>query len=1136
MIPVIFISNFYTALAYFIAGQAGLLLAIPPSNAAAVWPAAGVALAAILISGNRVLPGILVGAILAQTSSYLDADSIEKILSSLSIGSVVATGAVIQAWVGAKLVRRIFFQDKALLKERSIILFCLLAGPVSCLTSASVGITTLWYEGILTSADLALAWSTWWIGDSIGVLVFTPVMLCLFARPRHLWKQRITSVAMPLCILASIAFIAFEFSYRQEMSHVENEFEKNTLQFKNELINRVNIHLESSEDLKNYFDSSGVVSSEEFPRYVRPKLYRYPEILALEWIPLVHHRDREAFEDRIGAEIKVADGKGGRERSPVKDFYYPIEYLEPYIGNENALGFDIRSNPKAVVAVESACSTGKTAVTSGLKLVQETEEQIAVVFYAPVYQKAPTSGEALNCEFLSGLAASVFRLENAIKNIPEKFPELKLSVLLRNDTELLYSDVAAADESHNIPNQFQFTRTYKIAVANQNWEVTFSPGTGFISHYSSWSIWLIIVGGLLIAAISGIGLLMLTGRALQTEEKIQQRTAELNLEIKERKNIATLLAVENKCLEMITHNVSIHEVLDSITTLIEDLIPDTLSSILLLDASGEHLVHGSAPSLPADYTRAIDGVAIGPRVGSCGTAAYLNKQIVVSDIETDPLWSDFKELALGHGLRACWSTPITVENGTKVLGTFALYFKTPKEPDSQSMDLVHRMANIAAITIMRKQSEDQLTFHASHDALTGLVNRREFERRATRLLEAVKRNKEEHALCFMDLDQFKVVNDNCGHPAGDEMLRQITSALQQVVRKSDTLSRMGGDEFSVLMEYCSLEHAYRVATSLHKVIEDFQFLWEGKSFKVGVSIGLVAITEAIPSLTELLKEADAACYMAKELGRNRIHVYNPEDIEIAHRRGEMQWVTRIGQALEEDRFLLYAQAITPLNGDSEEHYELLIRMIDETGELIPPGAFLPAAERYNLIAKIDLWVIKQAFAILVENPAFVQRVNFISINLSGQSLADPNVLDLIKNRLQESGIEGEKVCFEITETAAISNMSMAKQFISTLKQLGCWFALDDFGSGLSSFGYLKNLPVDYLKIDGMFVKDIIDDPIDHAMVKSINEIGQIMGMQTIAEFVENDAIKEKVREIGVNYAQGYGIAKPVLLADLLHSD
>ncbi|MGH8548299.1 MAG: EAL domain-containing protein [Methylococcales bacterium] len=428
---------------------------------------------------------------------------------------------------------------------------------------------------------------------------------------------------------------------------------------------------------------------------------------------------------------------------------------------------------------------------------------------------------------------------------------------------------------------------------------------------------------------------------------------------------------------------------------------------------------------------------------------------------------------------------------------------------------------------------EQLNYQATHDPLTGLINRHEFERRANRLISTFRQDKTEHALCFLDLDQFKVVNDTCGHTAGDEMLRQLGRLLLTIVRKGDTLARLGGDEFGILMEQCSLDQAHRVADLLQKAIQDYPFNWEGRNFRVGVSIGLAAITGGMHNLTELLKQADAACYMAKERGRNRIHVYHPEDVEIAHRHGEMQWVARIYRALEENRFCLVAQPILSLRGKTTHHYELLLRMIDEQGQLTPPGAFLPAAERYNLISNLDRWVIKQTLSLLSQNQKFLNGIHSFSVNLSGQSIADESFLETVLDQFRETKIPGNKICFEITETAAISNLGKADQFISRFKKLGCTFALDDFGSGVSSFGYLKNLPVDYLKIDGMFVRDIVNDPIDYAMVKAINEIGKVMGMQTIAEFVENDEIKGMLKAIGVDYAQGYGIGKPQPLEELL---
>jgi len=431
---------------------------------------------------------------------------------------------------------------------------------------------------------------------------------------------------------------------------------------------------------------------------------------------------------------------------------------------------------------------------------------------------------------------------------------------------------------------------------------------------------------------------------------------------------------------------------------------------------------------------------------------------------------------------------------------------------------------------------EKLSYQASHDALTGLINRREFERRLQRVLKTARIEKTEHALCYMDLDQFKVINDTCGHVAGDELLRQLGAVLQARARKRDTVARLGGDEFGVLMEHCSLEDAERVADTFRSAIEKFRFQWENKAFTIGVSIGLVPITETSESMVHVMSAADSACYAAKDQGRNRILVYRLDDAALSRRHGEMQRVTQINWALGEDRFRLYCQPIIPVaGGDEGAHYELLLRMEDEEGHLVPPGNFLPAAERYNLATKLDRWVVGTGFDWLSRHPGQLESLGVCAINLSGQSLGDEEFLTFMVGQFEKVDIPPEKICFEITETAAIANLATATGFMVKLKELGCKFALDDFGSGLSSFAYLKNLPVDYLKIDGVFVKDIPDDPIDFAMVKSINEIGQLMGIKTIAEFVENDAILEKLRGLGVDYAQGYGIGKPRPLDELLVS-
>jgi diguanylate cyclase (GGDEF)-like protein/PAS domain S-box-containing protein len=849
----------------------------------------------------------------------------------------------------------------------------------------------------------------------------------------------------------------------------------------------------------------------------------------------------------------------------------------------------------------------------------------------------------------------------------------------------------------------------------------------------------------------------------------------------ENRKAEELLKLENEIFQIIYQNLPFKELCYLVISKIEQLLVDVKCSIFLLDKEGKRLWLVAAPSLPAVYVETIDGFEIGPSVGSCGTAAFLNKTIIVPDIENDPLWKDYFELALTYDLKSSYSVPIRATDGS-VIGTFGNYFHTVQEsavnvpliehiaqilggvferekiaaalieseerfalamegasdglwdwkldsnniyysprwrtmlghkiddvhngieafkallhPDDMEKtftlvddytsgrtnkfsiefrmlhkdghyvdilsrgfgvrnsagdvvrlvgthvdiseqkrtsaalatsevrfrtlyddtpamffntskngtiltvnkyganhlgydvndlknknvfeiihkddkriaqvkikqcfempDIVHRWdlrkVHKNGHVIMVRESvrvvndaqgapalfivcediseafrlTEELSYQATHDALTGLVNRSEFERRLQRVIEANQSTSGEHAICYLDLDQFKIINDTCGHLAGDELLRQLSEILLSKVRKRDTLARLGGDEFGVLMEHCDIAQARRVTDSLRATVEEFRFVWQDKKFSIGVSIGLVPISVEIGNVNEVLSAADAACYAAKDAGRNRVHIYSIDDEQVSQHRGEMKWVAKINRALEEDLFVLYYQKIVPVEQSIEhgEHYELLIRMLGKGGDIIPPGAFLPAAERFGLSTKIDHWVVSSAFSWMATHPAKLKKLELCTINLSGQTLGNDEFMEYLINKLDENLVNPNKICFEITETSAVANLTNAIRFINKIREKGCRFALDDFGSGVSSFGYLKNLPVDYLKIDGSFVRDIKTDRIDRAMVKSINEIGQIMGKKTIAEFVENDAILQELKKIGVDYAQGYGIAKP----------
>lgn len=468
---------------------------------------------------------------------------------------------------------------------------------------------------------------------------------------------------------------------------------------------------------------------------------------------------------------------------------------------------------------------------------------------------------------------------------------------------------------------------------------------------------------------------------------------------------------------------------------------------------------------------------------------------------------------------------------TKSGDTFPVHFSaTPISESDQVIGTVVVFRNIAE----EKAVESKLNYLATHDSLTGLINRHEFEIRLEKIIHESHIDHTYHALCYLDLDQFKIVNDTCGHIAGDELLKQLATLLKTNLRQGDTLARLGGDEFGILFPHCEQDKALELAEDIRKTIEDFRFSWESKNFSIGVSIGVVPIKHSTESKQIALSAADAACYMAKDSGRNRIHLYHDQDTDLAQHYGEMRWVTRINEALENNDFELFYQPVVPISdiNKTDIFIEILLR-INNDDTLVPPGAFIPAAERYNLMPAIDRWVIKSTLSWLKKNKDKVHNLGTCSINLSGASIGDKKFLSFITDQLESKNTPIEKICFEITETTAVSNLSQAIHFITKLKSKGCRFALDDFGSGMSSFSYLKSLPVDYLKIDGNFVRNIANDSIDRTMVDAINQVGQVMHIRTIAEYVENQSTLDELMTIGIDYVQGFGISKPIPLQDYI---
>ncbi|MGZ3158617.1 MAG: putative bifunctional diguanylate cyclase/phosphodiesterase, partial [Burkholderiaceae bacterium] len=414
-----------------------------------------------------------------------------------------------------------------------------------------------------------------------------------------------------------------------------------------------------------------------------------------------------------------------------------------------------------------------------------------------------------------------------------------------------------------------------------------------------------------------------------------------------------------------------------------------------------------------------------------------------------------------------------------------------------------------------------------HDALTGLVNRREFEARLTRTLDRAKQGEHGAALLYMDLDQFKIVNDTCGHSAGDELLNTLAQVYWEHVRERDTLARIGGDEFALIIERCSIKEALAVADKILEATRNFRYSCKDRMFQLGVSIGLIPIDASTGNMEEALRQADHACYVAKETGRNRIYVHKSNSTELALRHNDMHWVTRLHDAFQNDQLQLYYQPIVPIEENTDGmHYEILLRLKNGNNDPIRPGKFLPAAERYDVMPSVDRWVLKKSLEWLGENPEHLAGLKMCTINLSRRTLADQTFQKYAADLLDATVVPADKLCFEITENGAIANMQKTISFISALSERGCHFSLDDFGTGMTSFAYLKQLPVDFIKIDGSFIQKMSSSEIDYEMVRFTNDISHMMGRQTIAEYVTDQSILRNLKDLGVDFAQGYLIGKP----------
>jgi len=1192
-------ANLLLALFYFLSGKLVGLLSLPPVGITPLWIPAGIAVSAILIWGYRLLPGAFLGYFLLGLEFYGWTDAM-----SVAMALELGIQSMLLAFMARWLVTRFAGWPSSLVKEARILQFFLLTALIAPLVPTVLTSLAQFFLDKQTFINITNSFFTRWLGTAIGIVIVTPMMLSLFAKPRAQWQPRLVTVCMPMLVLLGLFVVMLDVARDRDNDLNQTRFEANSGLVNSLIENELSYHRALLKSMQAYFQNSQLVTEQEFQLFLQDYVDQEHDIDTVAWLEYVPAGQQAKFEAENAIDIHQLEGAGQQVGAKTTDIpALVVKYIQYQNTERREVYGDLRGLNLCSRAIADLCAAPEAKPS----FVQIVESMSTGSNRGQLIHMLPVTGADQN---LRGYVMHIVHYQALFSHLYQSRASawVEFNITSLNNDRLLFDSQPETQASTPIAAS-AYKAVHVIEHADDTWRIDYSPSRLFMETYANWSLFWIISLALFFFSLISVWLMTISGRYRLIEGEVQDKTQELN----ER---SELLAKSEKKYRRLVENLQDEYFLyshdkDGIFNYVGPSIQ------LILGYSQEEFLQHYLTFLPESEVNqlvplftehTLTGhksnyeVEILDKKGGLHTLAVTevpsynenNKVVGVEGIARDI--TQFKasqqkleklSLAVEHSPNAIvvmdkegqveyinpkftaitgyqndeqlgrW--PDLINSGVNMPGIYDEIWRTIRQGDDWRGELQYRKKNgdlywaqeliapmlnaegkvthfVATqidITEARRLSEET-SYQATHDQLTGLINRHEFDLRLERVILAAKHNLTEHALCFLDLDQFKLVNDTCGHIAGDELLRQIGSLLQSNVRSRDTIARLGGDEFAVLMEHCSIDRAYKACEQILQLLQNFRFHWQDYTFTVGGSIGLVIIDQHTSDSNEALKNVDTACYSAKDAGRNRVEVHREDSLRLQQRRGEIHWSTEISDALDDDRFLLYAQPIKPvMNPERGMSYEVLVRMLRKDGEISPPGAFLPAAERYNSINRIDRWVVSHTFDWLNIHAAKLNKVATVSINLSGLSMGDESMLTFIIEQLETAKIPAEKIKFEITETAAIANLRAATKFIETLRESGIRFSLDDFGSGLSSFAYLKKLKVDSLKIDGMFVKDMLDDPLDFEMVKSINEIGHVMGLETIAEFVENNAILAKLNEIGVDFVQGYAIGKPVPIDDIL---
>ena len=1130
-----------------------------------VWPATGILVAVLIVYGYRATPAVVIATMLAPMvhNSSIPSESIlyEDLLDSLSIATLMIYWFLClgEIFFSYWLYTLAIGKNAALLDERDVKKFFAFPLFLACLP----------VPFLLIVGHIFMSWPTQgytlaintWISHSTSIAVLTPLVLACIAEPRGIWVRRAKAVALPLLLAVGVIF---------SISYIVQSYERESIQqryqtLSKEMISSTQARLENQIQalgvFKNFFESQAKPPShEEFSKFSEKILEQYNYIESINLMAFLPDKQRVEFEKSLSrrypkfSSIQVLNQEGKRvsmgkakQYLVVTQSYPEVDWNLSTIGL-NRLGVNIPDADVNAWARTSGLTSLSSPYLQNFSSKYSEDRRLSLVL--PVYSPYRNDGDAsVNMPVYWGNVSIVIKAQDWFNKLMEYAEPGVLSLCIyqkeRPGVMQPIYDAKGACESNEHIKVYEKT----LVLAGKKWSLfAVLPNEVILSELGGMTFLTQIIVMLGMSLLS-FWLLRSSGRRHRIEALVAQRTRQITKQIQERKIIEKELMKSNSMLMIVYNGLSsfFSKGEGAMDVLLNELVNLSGSTCgVLLEVPDKPVVRKPMQywfserfptSLKNSLIAETDANTL-KKFCHWDPTLYLT---IKCQIFTQGERASLLSLDQGTGSKErVYTACLPVTQGNRLLGVVWMSKSTPYDEfeihNSQTILITCATVLLGLQdSYLRQRLHSKLAYQASHDRLTGLFNRVEFEHRLNVVYEKCKRQKNDHVICFLDLDRFKSVNDRCGHFAGDELLRQISLVIQQQVRTSDTLARMGGDEFALLLESCPMSVGVEIAEKIRKAVDQYRFTWEKKQYSISVSIGVVCMNTVELNPERAMKSADLACYRAKEGGRNGIHIL--EHLEDSDGTGslELQMKSQIKLAIEQRSFLLYAQPIVRWNPQGYElvQFEILSRMTGADGRLVFPNTFIQVAERCHFAIEIDRCIVEKVIAFCAQCQDQQQYLPLLSINLSSQTLGDQDFLEFVERMFDKYRVSGQQICFDIAEAAAVQNMVDTVNFMRQLRAHGCQFALDDFGSGLSSFSYLKHLPVDYLKIDGMYVKDMCDDNIDFAMVKSINEIGQTLGKETIAEFVENQTIADKLHSMGVNYLQGYHIEKPLPLKEAI---